>query len=111
MRLLPPGGSGEGFVNLAELDSYRKHLRDGIMSIEKSPGTIGFLGFGNMGGAVARGVVAAGIVPAVNILVHDPAFAPEALAAQGFTRAGSAEDVFRTADVVLMAVKPQVFKE
>lgn len=81
------------------------------MSIEKSPGTIGFLGFGNMGGAVARGVVAAGIVPAVNILVHDPAFAPEALAAQGFTRAGSAEDVFRTADVVLMAVKPQVFKE
>jgi pyrroline-5-carboxylate reductase len=81
------------------------------MSATKISGTIGFLGFGNMGGAVARGAVAAGIVPAANILVHDPAFAESALAEQGFTRAASAEEVFRRADVVLMAVKPQVFKE
>jgi pyrroline-5-carboxylate reductase len=80
------------------------------MSVNKI-GTIGFLGFGNMGGAVARGLVAAGILPAANILVHDPAFADEALTAQGFSRAGSAEDVFRRADVVLLAVKPQVFKD
>jgi pyrroline-5-carboxylate reductase len=82
-----------------------------MTSQQKIIGTVGFLGFGNMGGAVARGVVAAGIVPAANILVHDPAFADEALAVQGFTRAGSAEEIFRRADVVLLAVKPQVFKE
>lgn len=74
-------------------------------------GTIGFLGFGNMGGAVARGVVKAGIVPASGVLVFDPGLADDVLSAQGFRRAVSAEDVFRGADVVLLAVKPQVFKE
>lgn len=81
------------------------------MSAEKISGTIGFVGFGNMGGAVARGVVATGIAPASGVLVHDPALAEGALASQGFARAASAEDVFRRADVILVAVKPQVFKE
>ena len=81
------------------------------MSATKISGTIGFLGFGNMGGAVARGAVAAGILPSSSILVHDPAFPDSVLSEQGFARAGSAEDVFRRADVVLLAVKPQVFKE
>jgi len=74
-------------------------------------GTIGFLGFGNMGGAVARGAVAAGIVPADRVLVYDPAVADDALAASGFGRASSAEDAFNRADVILLAVKPQIFKE
>ncbi len=81
------------------------------MSAAKISDTIGFLGFGNMGGAVARGMVAAGILPATNILVHDPALAGSALSEQGFERAASAEDVFHRAEVVLLAVKPQVFKE
>jgi pyrroline-5-carboxylate reductase len=77
----------------------------------KITGTIGFLGFGNMGGAVARGLVAAGLMPADRILVHDPMAAPEALSALGAASAGSAEEVFRRAEVVLLAVKPQVFQQ
>src|SRR5690606_19540351 len=52
-----------------------------------------------------------GILPSTGILVHDPAFPESALAEKGFGRVGSAEEVFRRADVVLLAVKPQVFKE
>jgi pyrroline-5-carboxylate reductase len=74
-------------------------------------GTIGFLGFGNMGGAVARGAVAADLVAPENILVHDPMAPMETLAALGASVADSAEGVFRRADIVVLAVKPQVFKE
>jgi len=69
--------------------------------------TLGFLGYGNMGGAVARGVVNAGILPPSGIIVYDPV-APPALET---LRATSAEDVFRQADTIILAVKPQVFKE
>lgn len=73
--------------------------------------TLGFLGFGNMGGAVARGAVAAGLVAPAKVLVHDPMAPKEAIAALGASVAGSAEDVFLRADVIVLAVKPQVFKE
>lgn len=79
------------------------------MTSEKITGTIGFLGFGNMGGAVARGVVAAGILPSSKILVHDPVFPESVLSEQGFARAGSGETL-RNADVIILAVKPQVFQ-
>jgi len=72
---------------------------------------LGFLGFGNMGGAVARGAVAAELVSAQNILVYDPGLPAGILDASGFTPAGSAEEVFQKSDVVVLAVKPQVFKE
>jgi pyrroline-5-carboxylate reductase len=84
---------------------------DDLMSVDKITGTIGFLGFGNMGGAVARGAVAAGLVAPEDILVHDPALAPGVLSGLGASAAGSAEEVFRKADVVILAVKPQVFRE
>ncbi len=74
-------------------------------------GTIGFLGFGNMGGAVARGAVASGLAASGDIMVFDPGLPADALQASGFTSADSAEEVFRAADVVIIAVKPQVFKE
>jgi pyrroline-5-carboxylate reductase len=73
--------------------------------------TIGFLGFGNMGGAVARGAVAAGLVSPSRVLVFDPGLPAGILDASGFSAAGSAEEIFQKADVVLLAVKPQVFKE
>jgi pyrroline-5-carboxylate reductase len=82
-----------------------------MTSPQKITGTIGFLGFGNMGGAVARGAVAAGLVVPENILVYDPGLPSGALESSGFGAAGSAEEVFQKSEVILLAVKPQVFKE
>jgi pyrroline-5-carboxylate reductase len=73
--------------------------------------TIGFLGFGNMGGAVARGAVAAGLVGPSDILVYDPGLPAGVLESSGFGSARSAEEVFLKSEVILLAVKPQVFKE
>jgi pyrroline-5-carboxylate reductase len=81
------------------------------MNAQKITGTIGFLGFGNMGGAVARGLIAAELVAPENIMVYDPMASKEILTAMGASTAGSAEEVFLRADVVVLAVKPQVFKE
>jgi len=77
-------------------------------------GTIGFLGFGNMGKAIAKGVVAAGIVPANKILIKDPGLHVDfavSLGHQGYRFAESDADLFTQADVVLVAVKPQVAKQ
>src|SRR5690606_5039923 len=82
-----------------------------MTSEQKISGRIGFLGFGNMGGAVARGAVAAGLVTADRIVVYDPGLAGDALAQAGFSAAGSAEEVFQKADVIVLAVKPQIFTE
>jgi pyrroline-5-carboxylate reductase len=83
------------------------------MASEKITGIIGFLGFGNMGKAIAKGMVAAGIVPAGDILIKDPGL-PEAFAAQlkseGYAFATSEADLFSKSKVVLIAVKPQTAK-
>jgi pyrroline-5-carboxylate reductase len=77
------------------------------MTSEKISGTIGFLGYGNMGGAVARGLVNAGVLAPSGIIVYDPA-APPALET---LHAASAEEVFRKAGTIVLAVKPQVFQQ
>jgi pyrroline-5-carboxylate reductase len=76
-------------------------------------GTIGFLGFGNMGKAIAKGMVQAGIVPASGILIKDPHLPADfaaSLLRQGYKFAESEEQLFRDSMVVLIAVKPQVAK-
>ena len=76
-------------------------------------GTIGFLGFGNMGKAIAQGVVAAGIVPAEQILIRDPHLPIDfasSLVQQGYKFASSESELFEQSQVVLLAVKPQVAK-
>ena len=82
-----------------------------MTSDQKISGTIGFLGFGNMGGAVARGAVAADLATADRILVYDPGLPADTLAKAGFSAASSVEEVFQKAGVILLAVKPQVFKD
>ena len=72
--------------------------------------TIGFIGFGNMGQGVARGLVNGGVVGAGNIvafdidrdrLMHD--------ATQlGARAAASAQEVVAESDVVVIAVKPNL---
>jgi pyrroline-5-carboxylate reductase len=69
---------------------------------------IGFLGGGKMAAALAKGVVAAGLVKAANILASDPvATALTAFAAQsGGKTTGCNGDVVQFAHVLVLAVKP-----
>lgn len=72
--------------------------------------TIGIIGAGAMGGAIARGLVAADVLEAPSITVFDldeTRVAP--LAKLGMRQAASLADLVACAcDVVLLAVKPQV---
>ena len=74
-------------------------------------GNILFLGTGNMGGAILRGLLAKGAVPASQIAVVEPSdlFAKEFVDA-GAQRMQDVYEGFAWADVVMLCVKPQVFK-
>ena len=75
-------------------------------------GTLGFLGYGNMGGAIASGLVERAVVEPKNILVYDVDPAKmDAARQQGLETASSAEDLGRRADTVMLAVKPQTMAE
>jgi pyrroline-5-carboxylate reductase len=71
---------------------------------------IGFVGCGNMGEALVKGLVEAHLVPAESILVFDSR--AEQLAAldrrYGVRSAKSNVELVREADVVVLAVKPQI---
>ncbi len=71
--------------------------------------TFGFIGAGNMAGAIVRGAVAAGVSPREFVVTDAHAAAAEALAAATGVRAVSSnDDVAAAADYVILAVKPQV---
>ena len=73
--------------------------------------SLGVLGCGNMGGAVARGVIAAKLLPAEKVFVFDAEPSPMlSLATLGCRSASSLEELFQRADTIVLAVKPQVFK-
>ncbi|MEE6272751.1 pyrroline-5-carboxylate reductase [Georgenia wangjunii] len=71
---------------------------------------VGFIGAGNMAGAIVRGITAAGVVAGDDVLVVDAR--PEASAAladaTGARVPASAADLVAASDVVVLAVKPQV---
>ncbi|QPL06188.1 MULTISPECIES: pyrroline-5-carboxylate reductase [Actinomyces] len=80
------------------------------------PGTtIGFIGAGNMAGAIVRGAVAAGLTQgqgAARLLVTSPhgsaaALAGE-LAGQGVEHVAQAQDLVHASDVVVLGVKPTI---
>ena len=72
---------------------------------------IGFIGAGNMGGALIRGVIDGGVVRAGKITVTD--VVPEALAALGELGLKTTAEASAAAgrDIVVLAVKPQVASE
>jgi pyrroline-5-carboxylate reductase len=75
--------------------------------------TIGFIGGGNMAGAIARGLVAAGVA-GPRIAVAEPAPATRAALAAALPGATVGADnaaVAAFADVLVLAVKPQVLAE
>lgn len=70
--------------------------------------TIGFLGFGNMGQAIFRGLIDAGIVPPERLIAFDLDEEKTAAAAEAGGRiAASAEALARESDILLLATKPQ----
>lgn len=72
------------------------------------PGVVGFLGFGNMGEAIARGLVRAGAIDGRQILAYDVDAAKARKAASlGGAAAATAEALARGSDTLLLAPKPQ----
>ena len=72
--------------------------------------TVGFLGAGNMGEALIRGLLAVDVVPAKSIYATDVRLDRlEQLERQfGVQGVASNTDLVRRADVILLAVKPQI---
>lgn len=72
--------------------------------------TLGVVGGGSMGGAIARGLVDSGTLDAAHVLVAEPSAARrDELASWGLTCVADGSELLGAgADVVLLAVKPQV---
>ncbi|MEL7622844.1 MAG: pyrroline-5-carboxylate reductase [Clostridiales bacterium] len=72
-------------------------------------GTLGFLGFGNMGKAIAQGLVKAGALKASSLVVYDIAQpAVQSAKELGAVIADSEQALCEGADYILLAVKPNV---
>lgn len=74
--------------------------------------TLGFLGFGNMGVAIARGLVTSETLSESQIHIYDVADARRAeAAAMGVTVAGSPAELAGAISTLVLAVKPQTMAE
>lgn len=75
-------------------------------------GTLGFMGLGNMGGAIASGLVAANTLQPQQILIFDvDAGKLEAAQQKGFRVVATPESLAAESDILLLAVKPQQMEE
>ncbi|MBX3177888.1 MAG: pyrroline-5-carboxylate reductase [Candidatus Hydrogenedentes bacterium] len=71
--------------------------------------TLGFLGYGNMGAAIAEGLIGLGAIEKDRVLAFDPS--PDRMAAAreaGIACAASLPDLVAGSSVLLLAVKPQI---
>ena len=73
---------------------------------------IGFIGTGNMGSSMIRGMVTSGAVSGGNINVFDlDRMKAEELAKEyGITFLGSEVEVAEKSDIVILAIKPNIYK-
>ena len=70
---------------------------------------VGFIGAGNMGFALISGLIEKGVLDAAQIAVYDAGEAALArAAAAGCMTCGSAEELAKSSEIVLAAIKPQV---
>jgi len=74
---------------------------------------IGFIGYGNMAQAIAKGVVDAGFVKTSDVFVTDvdPEKKKLARLKMGFMSTYTAKQIAWTADVLILAVKPHQYEE
>lgn len=80
--------------------------------MEKIKQKIGFIGCGNMGGAILRGIVRSGSVEKEQIYVHDVSTAvQETMRDFGVRVMVNNEEVCKAADIVFLAVKPQYMEQ
>ena len=69
---------------------------------------IGWIGCGNMGGAILRGALESGVLARENAMVYDvSAAAMEKAEEWGVALGADCADVCRNSDLILLAVKPQ----
>lgn len=74
--------------------------------------TVGFLGFGNMGGAIARGLLAMGTLPAPALNAYDVAESRLAEARRlGITVVDSPQALAALSTTLILAVKPQTMTD
>ena len=75
-------------------------------------GTIGFLGYGNMGSAILEGLIHQGTLSGRHVIVYDPVPARrEAAEAVGARTASSLKELVLESDLLLLAVKPQLMQD
>jgi pyrroline-5-carboxylate reductase len=75
-------------------------------------GTLGFLGYGNMGSAILEGLIHQGTLSGKHALVFDPVAARcDAAEAIGAGVAATLEALVSQSDLLMLAVKPQMMEE
>jgi pyrroline-5-carboxylate reductase len=74
---------------------------------------IGFIGYGNMAQAIAKGVVNAGFVKPTDVWVTDVDQQKKDLATSemGFASAYTLEQIASTVDILIIAVKPHQYQD
>ena len=74
---------------------------------------IGFIGSGNMGGAIARGIVKSGVVPGKDVYLYDvlPAASASLASDIGGTAVKTPEELTASAELFVLAVKPVYVKD
>lgn len=76
------------------------------------PGTLGFLGYGNMGSAILEGLLGKHALNVSHAVIYDPEPSrQEAAQRLGVTIAETPEELARKSDYLLLAVKPQSMDE
>ena len=74
--------------------------------------SLGLFGCGNMGGAIVRGVLAANLLPADRLFFFDEDYkVVQAMNSLGCKSLVSPYELFHEAETIILAVKPQVFKQ
>jgi len=75
-------------------------------------GILGFIGYGNMGAAIAKGLVGAGTIPPNRVRMYDVVRdKAEAAASLGIQVGATPEEVLQGCDTLILAVKPQSMAE
>ncbi len=69
-----------------------------------------FIGAGNMGSAIIRGLIRSGYAPDSLYFVEPFDVLAEELSKQGLHRLTSLEEGIQNADAVVLCIKPQIFK-
>lgn len=74
--------------------------------------TIGFLGVGNMGSAILKGIAGSSLRDKTTLFAYNPTEAKvDALAPYGIKKCTSEAEVARTSQYLFLAIKPQKFEE